>query len=75
MKEVYLVYKIESKTILVPSKDYYARSDDFSKDDIDFLSFNESFTTKEKAIDYIKEIEPNDYSKGTYVILNGYTVE
>jgi hypothetical protein len=68
------IYIVQSKTVHVPSSDYYAKGGESSEDTIEHLSFVDEFNTLEEAEKDLEEIfsrYPNDESN--YVILKSYT--
>lgn len=71
MKKTFRIFSIECKTICTPSDSYYARSNDWSSDDIQYLKpCSEEFDTEEEAV---KELLT--YEVGTkLIILPVYTV-
>lgn len=58
MKKVYRVYSLSTKEVCVPSTDYYARSDDWYRDDLDILLQESSdvLNSLEEAEEFIKEM-------------------
>lgn len=68
----YIIATVVEKTVCVPSNDYYARGDDWSRNEITHIEeFQKTFDTIEEGIEYINENLP----KGRYLFLPVYDSE
>lgn len=56
MKIQFEVYEILLKEIHVPSSDFYSKSGDSMTSDIEILEYHSTCDTKDKAIEYVKEL-------------------
>ena len=68
MKKKYSIYRIEERDLCVPSDNYYSRSGDWIKQQVNILIFIESFDTYEEAETFIL----TNFTQDVYTIKTVY---
>ena len=73
MKKVWILYRMSTKEILVPSTDYYAKPGDSHQDDLPHLNEYETFATEQLAEEFL-QLNFLELPEGQYIILPTYII-
>lgn len=76
MKKIFKIFKLASKTVHVPSTDYYARNNQPQDDELLVIEPVTCFDDQDNLMDFTSEEEAlnelNKFTEGEYLILPVY---
>ncbi len=64
MKKTFQIFMFCSKEVCIPSTDYYAKGNDWSQDEVQYLRYIEEYNSEEEAIKALERIKDpqNEYT-------------